>query len=315
MSRDVIVRQELMEATLDFGGEPIDLADYATTGLRIVAIGPSGTGKTNAGLLAAEQLSAQGWVSVLFDPEGEIASMYGQAVRDVDQFVDRLVKRSHPFVVVNVQDAETFIPYGEALMEVADSNRKPLFVVLDEGQVMSSGRQRKEHMGRSSDLINDLALRGRKRALDLFVTANRYTGSVHRALFANKNITLIGAQEDPTAWASLAPQFKGSRIEYTDLAALSPGEFFLFTRRGVDRVRMPMAARLKAVAPKANRSKPLLPVNFSQWNRAMNELPDGSVAALDDEMVKLLGALSGCTSQQMISGVKALNDEREARGL
>ena len=70
MKRGVIQRRELLAATLDLGGGPIDLSPYATTGLRVVTIGPSGSGKTNCGLLIGEQLAAQGWVSVLIDPEG-----------------------------------------------------------------------------------------------------------------------------------------------------------------------------------------------------------------------------------------------------
>src|SRR3546814_19584765 len=92
----------------------------------------------------------------------------------------------------------------------------------------------------SSDLagiINQFAERGRKRALDLFVTAHRYTGSIHRSLFANKNLTLIGCQEDPTAWAALAPQFRASKIDFNDLNALAPGELFCFSRRGVDKLK------------------------------------------------------------------------------
>jgi hypothetical protein len=69
--RTVIQRTEMFGATLALGGAPIDLSDYATTGLLAVAVGPRGNGKTNAGLLMAEQLSAQGWVSVLIDPEGD----------------------------------------------------------------------------------------------------------------------------------------------------------------------------------------------------------------------------------------------------
>jgi len=69
---------------------------------------------------------------------------------------------------------------------------------------------------------------GRKRALDLFVTALRYTGTLHRTMFANKNLTLVGCQEDPTAWSALAPMFRSSGIEFKDLNALGPGEFVLF---------------------------------------------------------------------------------------
>ena len=80
MKRAVIQRDELVGAMLDFGSVAIDLSEYATTGLRTVTVGPSGIGKTNAGLLIAEQLAEQGWICVLVDPDGEIESMYGDAV-------------------------------------------------------------------------------------------------------------------------------------------------------------------------------------------------------------------------------------------
>jgi ABC-type cobalamin transport system ATPase subunit len=75
MQRDVINRQEMLTATLNLGGAPISLADYATTGLAAVAVGPRGCGKTNACLLMAEQLSEQGWVAVLIDPESELDAL------------------------------------------------------------------------------------------------------------------------------------------------------------------------------------------------------------------------------------------------
>lgn len=80
MKHAVIRRDELLNATLQLGGTTLSLADYATTGVRAIAIGPSGSGKTSLGLLMAEQLSEQGWVAVLVDPEGEIASLYGDPV-------------------------------------------------------------------------------------------------------------------------------------------------------------------------------------------------------------------------------------------
>ncbi|MHB8564153.1 MAG: hypothetical protein ACYDDA_09475 [Acidiferrobacteraceae bacterium] len=92
MSHAIIQRNELLNATLHLGGAALDLSDYATTGLRAIAVGPSGTGKSNAGFLMAEQLAAQGWVSVLIDPEGEIESLYGQAVDNPDDLRDRLIR-------------------------------------------------------------------------------------------------------------------------------------------------------------------------------------------------------------------------------
>jgi len=313
MSRAVIQRDELVGAILDFGSVAIDLTEYATTGLRIVTVGPSGIGKTNAGLLVAEQLAEQGWVCVLIDPEGEIASMYGAAVAGVDDLRERLAKRDRPLVVVSARNASEFIPYGRAILESAEEHRKPLFVMIDEGQVFSAPKKRKGDIGEAADIVNQFAERGRKRALDLFLTATRFTGSLHRSIFANKNLSLIGCQEDPTAWASLAPQFRSSSIEFNDLAALAPGEFFCFSRRGVEKVRMPMAEELKRVAPKAKAVKPKLPSTFSQWDRAMRETPTPRLRALTEPVVALLGAVSGLSPQQMLSGQRALQDELQGR--
>src|SRR3546814_8805841 len=101
-----------------------------------------------------------------------------------------------------------------AILEAAEKFRKPVFVVIDEGHIFSGAKR--GNTSEAACIINQFAERGRKRALDLFVTAHRYTGSIHRSLFANKNLTLIGCQEDPTAWAALAPQFRASKIEFKD---------------------------------------------------------------------------------------------------
>ena len=310
--REVIQRTELSDATLDLGGMPIELCDYATTGLRAVAVGPSGVGKTNAGLLIGEQLAEQGWVSVLVDPEGEIASMYGEPLTP-DQLSRVLRDRDRRIAVVAARDATEFLPYGRAILEAADAHRKPLFVMLDEGQVFSASRKRKHDVGAASDLVNEFAQRGRKRALDLFVTATGFTGSLHRQIFANKNLSLIGCQEDPTAWAALSPQFRSSKIEYRDLASLGPGEFFCFSRRGVEKVRMPMAARMREVALQAPRVRPALPATFSQWDRAMRDIPTERLQALDDDVIDLLATIAGLSMQQVTSGRSGLEGELACR--
>jgi hypothetical protein len=226
----VIRREEMVGATLDLGGVPLDLSDYATTGLMAVAVGPRGNGKTNAGLLMAEQLSEKGWVSVLIDPEEEMESLYGEAVSDAEDLRQRLTSRKEPILVVNAKDATEFIPYGRVILEVAEKVRQPLFVVIDEGQLFSAAKKRTGDIGEAGDIINEFVGRGRKRALDVFVTALRYTGTLHRSIFGNKNLTLIGCQEDAAAWSALAPQFRASKIEFSDLSALGPGEFFCMSR-------------------------------------------------------------------------------------
>lgn len=311
--RSVIRRTELENAILDLGGTPLDLSDYATTGLRTVTVGPSGIGKTNAGLVIGEQLADQGWIDVFVDPEGEIESMYGAAVRNAGELTEKLEQRQDRYIVVPAHDATAFLPYGRAILEAADKWRKPIFVLIDEGQVFSAAKKRSEDVGAAADIVNQFAERGRKRALDMFLTAHRFTGSLHRSIFANKNLSLIGCQEDPTAWSALAPQFRESRLQFADLAALEPGEFFCFSRRGVEKIRMPMAAALKRVAPPAQAVKPALPSTFTQWDRAMRSIPTPRLAALTPAVVGFLGAVAGLSTQAMMSGARALDDEVEVR--
>lgn len=314
MKRNVIRRDEMLTAQLNLGGRPVELAQYASTGLLAIAVGPRGNGKTNAGLLMAEQLAAQGWVSVLIDPESELEALYGAAVADPEALRASLKTRATPIVVVSAKDASEFVPYGRAILDAAEEHRKPVFVVIDEGQLFSTTTRAKTgDAGEAADIINQFAGRGRKRALDLFITALRYTGTLQRLLFANKNLTLIGCQEDPTAWSALAPQFKGSQIGFSDLNALSTGEFFCFSRGGVEKIRMPMAKALKAVAPKAKNIQRALPATFNQWTRAVGEIPTARLEALTDPVVSLLGAVAGLTAQQMMTGISALQDELEAR--
>jgi hypothetical protein len=303
----------MLGAKLSLGGVPLDLSDYATTGLMAVAVGPRGNGKTNAGLLMAEQLSEQGWVSVLIDPESEMESLYGNAVKDAQDLRAKLTHRSEPILVVSAKDATEFIPYGRVLLDVAEAERKPVFVVIDEGQLFSAAKKRQGDIGEAADIINEFAGRGRKRALDVFVTALRYTGTLHRSVFGNKNLTLIGCQEDAAAWSALAPQFRASKIEFSDLSALCPGEFFCMSRRGIEKVRMPMARALAKVAMKAKVVKKTLPATFTQWDRAMRDMPISRLEALSDDVVSILGTVAGLSAQQMLAGQRALQDELEAR--
>jgi hypothetical protein len=312
MSTAVFRREEFITAALNFGSVSIELADYATTGLRIVCVGPSGAGKTNCGLLIAEQLAEQGWVSVLFDREGDIGALY-EPMRDVAKFENYLRGRHSPILVVPVRHTDDFLHYGRIVQQVVDEERKPVFLMVDEAQMVSASRTRKDSIGEASDLMNDFTERGRKRALDLFVTAHRFSGTLHRSIFANKNLTLIGRQEDPTGWSALAPQFKGSKIDFPDLAALAPGEFFCFSRRGTEKVQMPMATALAKVAPKASRVRNVVPATFAEWDRAMRELPIERLQALTEPLTGALGAIVGLSFKQLAGGRRALHEELEAR--
>lgn len=309
----LVRRDEMLSASLKVGGRPLALAEYATTGLVAVGVGPRGCGKTNVGQLIAEQLSSQGWVSVIFDPEREIELMYGTAVKNPEELRERLILRDKPIVVVSAANASEFVPYGQVVLEVADSERKPLFLCLDEGQLFSASHKRSDSLGEAADIINEFVGRGRKRALDLYITALRFTGSVHRLIFSNKNLTFVGCQEDAAAWSALAPQFKSSGIGFGDLSALAPGEFFCVSRRGIEKVKVPMAEALKRVAPAAAAVRRSLPATYSQWDRAMRAIPAERLAVLSDPVMTLLGKVAGLSQQQMLAGQTALQDELELR--
>lgn len=313
MSRLPRTRTELLQGRLALGGKPLDLADYATTGLRMGVVAPSGAGKTNVGCLVAEQLSEQGWVSVLIDAEGELESLYGNAVTGPEDLRERLIRRDRPIVVVSVADAREFLAYGRVLLEVADQRRDPILLVLDESQLFSSARSRRGEIGEATDLINDIFQRGRKRSLDVVVTAHRYTGSLHRSIFGNLGITLIGAQSDPTVWAALAPRFRGTKIEFGALASLAPGQFFMFSQRGVEKVTTPMATALARVAKKATVVARTLPSTFAEWDRAVAAIPTPRLAALTPAVVTLLCTVSGLSAHQVLSGKRALEDELQVR--
>lgn len=313
MSHAVIQRTEMLAATLKLGGATIELADYAATGLLSVAVGPKGKGKTNAGLLMAEQLSEQGWVCVLIDPERELEGMYGKAVDSPEALALALKLREQPIIVVNAPDVHEFIAFGNVILEAADTHRKPTFLMVDEGQLFSTNWKRKGGRGESTDLINDFVERGRKRALDMFVTAHGFTGSINRSVFRNKNLTFVGCQEDPTAWSTLSPQFRHSQITYADLNALSTGEFFCLSSRGIEKIRMPMAKALAKVALPARTTKKALPSTYRQWSRAMGDIPTERLEALTDPVTALLGAVAGLSAQQMLAGAQALADELECR--
>lgn len=315
--RAVFRRDELLTASLDLGSTQVDLADYSTTGVRVVAVGPSGVGKTNAGLLIAEQLAAQGWQAVLLDPEGEIASLYPTVLTTVEALERHLVERPRDaaIAVVPVRDAAEFLPYGRLVMRVADEARRPIFVLLDEAQLFSTSRRkgRADVLGEASDLVNEMLGRGRKRALDAFLTAQRFSATLSRGVFGNKNLTFIGRQEDPSGWFALAPMFKGTGLDYADVAALGPGEFFCFGRRGVEKVVLPLARALAAVAPAAPAVAPHRPTTFSQWDRALREIPTARLRALTGPVIALLSSLAGLTAQQLAAGTRALQDEVQSR--
>ena len=51
-----------------------------------------------------------------------------------------LAHRQQKIIVVAAKNAEQFAPFGRAIMEAAGEHRKPLFVMIYEGQLFSGYR-------------------------------------------------------------------------------------------------------------------------------------------------------------------------------
>ena len=102
-------------------------------------------------------------------------------------------------------------------------------------------------------------------------------------------------------------------LEGSILVELAPGEFFCISRRGIEKVKTPMAEALKRVAPAAKAFKRALPATFSQWDRAMRNIPKERLEALTDPVMTLLGKVAGLSQKQMLAGQSALQDELEVR--
>lgn len=317
MARKTLNRDHYAGAVVEIGPLTLQLQDYATTGLRVVTVGPSGTGKTNTGLVFAEQLALQGWVCVVMDPEGEIFDLYedrgGVLVEQAQDLAARLRSRKDPLLIVKARTGDEFVEFGSVVMEVADELRQPIFVLVDEAQMFSVARDGRKTKGEASDLINDMVERGRKRNLDLFFTAHRFAGTLHRAVFTNKNVCFIGRQEDPTGWQPLAPLFRGTSIGFSELSGLAPGEFFCFSRRGIEKVVMPMAEALAANRPPAAKVAPVRPTTFSQWDRAMRKIPREQLEQLTVPAIDLMAGIAGLSAEQIAAGYQALSDELKAR--
>jgi hypothetical protein len=317
MARKQLNREHYAGAIIEIGATTLQLQDYATTGLRVVTVGPSGVGKTNTGLVFAEQLALQGWVCVVMDPEGEIFDLYedrgGILVTEPKDLEGKLRARTDTFLIVKAQSGDDFVEFGEVIMMVADELRQPIFLLVDEAQMFSVSRGKRKEKGEASDLINDMVERGRKRNLDLFFTAHRFAGTLHRAVFTNKNLCFIGRQEDPTAWQPLAPLFRGTSIGFGELSALAPGEFFCFSRRGIEKIVMPMAEALAANRPPAAKVAPVRPTTFSQWDRAMRKIPTDRLERLTVPAIDLMVSITGLTFEQSAAGYQALSDELKGR--
>ena len=227
-------------------------AQQLVTG-RTCVIAQSGAGKSWAIAVLCERLCAAGIGFVIVDTEGEYFSL-GQKYpvlwvgsdERCDEDIDRVNLKdlmlramvNGTAVVFDVSETdmrEKAAALAEVLYDLASAHRIPYLLILEEADKFIP--QAKESIKR----IEEISRRGRKRGLGLLLATQR-PSLVTKNVLSQCNNQVIGrlSIENDLRAVDL---FFGSRTELEELAALSPGEFFVmggFARR---KTRMRFAPR------------------------------------------------------------------------
>jgi uncharacterized protein len=181
-------RQQLIQ--IDVDGR-VQLLLSSLIGKTITVLGISGGGKTNTVAVLLEGMLKLGLPMTITDPEGEYWSLREQFQlviagrgKHVDLVLENpdqareLARLSHKdgFSVIldisgvkKVEREELIFAYMDALWESAEETRKPYELVFEEAHLFIPERGKSE----LSDLLNDFALRGRKRGLGIIISSQR----------------------------------------------------------------------------------------------------------------------------------------------
>jgi hypothetical protein len=218
-------------------------AQHLVTG-RTCVIAQSGAGKSWAIAVICERLCAAGIGFVIVDTEGEYFSLrqkYSVQWVGSDERCDADIERVNlkdfmlravvngTAVVFDVSETdmrEKVTGLAEVLYDIASAHKIPYLLILEEADKFIP--QAKESIKK----IEEISRRGRKRGLGLLIATQRPSFVTKNVLSQcnNQVIGRLSIENDLRA----VDLFFGSRTELEELAALSPGEFFVmggFVRR------------------------------------------------------------------------------------
>jgi len=172
----------------------LDTDDYAAEGVRINAMGMSGSGKSNTTAILAEQIIEQGGQVIIVEPVGEwhtLKANYSNVVviggpfqdlpldiRFIGEYVETALSNGIN-LVVNVSDFETeeeqrdFVSrFLWSLYSREQRHRKPVFLFLEEADIWAP-QQYDKFSKRCRDRVRTIAKRGRKVGLFLILITQR----------------------------------------------------------------------------------------------------------------------------------------------
>lgn len=261
-------------------------APYDTEGLTVAILGNKGMGKSNILAVFAEESHANQIPFVIFDPNGDAASLrelgpdvvvignpahdeairrahYPLAVaqRDPGSFVDMALKDGYSLVVdLSDQDeAEPPTVFTTLLNQHykrAGKLRTPCFVLVDEAHMFApqTGADEGERMSRRA--LGRVSTDGRKRGMMLVVATQRSTYLDKRIIFG-ANVRIFGKMTwlpDYKAYAEYIP------ASFPQMRGLRSGEVYIVSEKawGLTRVKRRQTTDLGAtpairVRPRAAR--------------------------------------------------------------
>jgi len=172
----------------------LDTGDYAAEGVRINAMGMSGSGKSNTTAILAEQIIEQGGQVIIVEPVGEwhtLKANYSNVIviggpfqdlpldaRFIGEYVETALSNGIN-LIVNVSDLETeeeqrdFVSrFLWSLYSREQRHRKPVFLFLEEADIWAP-QQYDKFSKPCRDRVRTIAKRGRKVGLFLILITQR----------------------------------------------------------------------------------------------------------------------------------------------
>lgn len=241
----------------------VPLDAWATMGERDAILASSGMGKSYlTGVLIEETLENGGLVCII-DPEGEhftLAERYPMMIIGgehgslpleedaLDLYVEAMLENrmSAVFDLSEFLDEEQQHLYGliaEALFVLEQKYRTKVRLVVEEAQIYApqrgaatSSRAKKKGMD-PVQASQKIAKRGRKRAIDSLWATQR-PASLNKDILSQCNRFWFGGITSEQDYKAIKPFLTEAGISFTDIKALSPGQFYYFGKGETKLIRV-----------------------------------------------------------------------------
>jgi DNA helicase HerA-like ATPase len=212
---------------------------FRTQGYRLILIGSSGSGKSYALAVIAEEVHRIGYPFLVFDQESEFAGLAALPGVELIEIEDlgwdpigtvNFILHEGGAAVLDVGeltlDAQRNIFHRLArdLYTIAAEIKRRCFLFVDEAAEIAP--QRKQQSAASSrEWLERLARRGRKRGIN-WVLATQRPGDLSKSVFAQVNVKLLGRVEILNDYDAIKP-YLSRHIPLAHLARLDAGHFIL----------------------------------------------------------------------------------------